>query len=761
MKRIITLVAWLSLCACSCFGQGLIVQYQNGGTVLGTFKKWLPINCSTNLTCTFTNGVIVMSASGGSAAAGGSNTQIQWNNATALGGISSWTTNGTTTITGASTGVLDLSAMSVTAGLKFPSAAGAAPTADSFPAFNTTNHTLVWGSNGTTIVGAAAATGTGTNTTCSNQFVTAVSALAAPTCTTDTLASAQHANQGTTTTVLHGNAAGNPSFGQVNFASDVTGTIQATNFPTLAGDVTTPGSSLTTTVVKLNGNSVPTGAAAHQVLDCTSASTCVWKTVPDCNGSSNALNYTQSTDVWSCLSISTLSNPMTTLGDVLYGGASGAATRLAGPTSAGTYFLQSKPSAGAATAPTFSLAGVIPNPQTGTTYTYLATDATSDRAGYTSFSNASAIAVTLPQAGSAGFGSNWVNVSCDIGAGTATITPTTSTISYSNGSTYTSAASSMALTTGQCAWIYSDNTNYFAIKFAAGGSGAPGGVTLLAKTASYAGVSGDFSSSSAAPTQIVFTLVATGQSYTLPSSAPSSGACVILEDSLASAPFMLGIITGGSTTLDGTAYTTAATTLQVGPGSSTEICSNGTNYFSLNGRGHPFMSTTGTGGVVIPEGIPGTATTGNFTGANTSQAAMFVLHETVLVTKMSGFVGTGSASATCDWGVYDSSGNLLTHTGSQGCGSGVTGTVIVATPASAVVLAPGTYYAAACSSVGAVTIGVVAFANEGYALLASTGTNAHVAGTGATACTAGVLPASLGAVTNNASIAVPSIGLIP
>jgi hypothetical protein len=51
--------------------------------------------------------------------------------------------------------------------------------------------------------------------TCTNQFVTSISSSAVPTCTTDTLASAQHANQGTTTTVLHGNAAGNPSFGSV------------------------------------------------------------------------------------------------------------------------------------------------------------------------------------------------------------------------------------------------------------------------------------------------------------------------------------------------------------------------------------------------------------------------------------------------------------------------------------------------------------------------------------------------------------------
>lgn len=54
-----------------------------------------------------------------------------------------------------------------------------------------------------------------TTTTCTNQFLTAINATGTGTCTTDTLASAQHANQGTTTTLLHGAVAGNPSFGAV------------------------------------------------------------------------------------------------------------------------------------------------------------------------------------------------------------------------------------------------------------------------------------------------------------------------------------------------------------------------------------------------------------------------------------------------------------------------------------------------------------------------------------------------------------------
>lgn len=157
-------------------------------------------------------------------------------------------------------------------------------------------------------------------------------------------------------------------------------------------------------------------------------------------------------------------NVLTTLGDLLYGGASGTPTRLAGPTAPGVYTLVEVPASGASTAETLSLAGVVPNPQTGTTYTYLSTDSTQDRAGYTTFSNPSSIAVTLPAAGSTGFGSNWVNKSCNIGVGTVTITPTTSTVSYTTGSSYTSAATSVALTTGQCLWIYSNNSNYFANK---------------------------------------------------------------------------------------------------------------------------------------------------------------------------------------------------------------------------------------------------------------------------------------------------------
>jgi hypothetical protein len=52
-------------------------------------------------------------------------------------------------------------------------------------------------------------------------------------------------------------------------------------------------------------------------------------------------------------------NPMTTLGDLLYGGASGAATRLAGPTVAGTYILTETPTGSAAVAPVWTNANTL------------------------------------------------------------------------------------------------------------------------------------------------------------------------------------------------------------------------------------------------------------------------------------------------------------------------------------------------------------------------------------------------------------------
>lgn len=109
------------------------------------------------------------------------------------------------------------------------------------------------GTGATTITGLVLGNGTSAMTAfagssgsaCSNQFTTntAISAagVVTNTCTTDTLASAQHANQGTTTTVLHGNASGNPSWGAVSLTADVSGTLPVGNGGTGATSLTAHG----------------------------------------------------------------------------------------------------------------------------------------------------------------------------------------------------------------------------------------------------------------------------------------------------------------------------------------------------------------------------------------------------------------------------------------------------------------------------------------------------------------------------------------
>lgn len=89
------------------------------------------------------------------------------------------------------------------------------------------------------------------------------------------------------------------------------------------------------------------------------------------------------------------------------------------------------------------------NAQTGTTYTYV----DGDRAKLVTHTNAASIAGTLPQAGGGGsFISGWHVDVQNRGAGTLTITPSTSTID---------GAASLSLTTNQGVRIFSDGTNYF------------------------------------------------------------------------------------------------------------------------------------------------------------------------------------------------------------------------------------------------------------------------------------------------------------
>jgi hypothetical protein len=128
----------------------------------------------------------------------------------------------------------------------------------------------------------------------------------------------------------------------------------AGNFPTLNQN-TTGNASTSTTATNIAGGAG--GSIPYQ----TAANT----TSLLANGTSGYLlqaNGTTLAPTW-VPAPTGFTNPMTTLGDVIYGGASGVGTRLAGNTTTTREFLTSVGSAGAALAPTFSalVSGDIPN----------------------------------------------------------------------------------------------------------------------------------------------------------------------------------------------------------------------------------------------------------------------------------------------------------------------------------------------------------------------------------------------------------------
>jgi hypothetical protein len=202
-------------------------------------------------------------------------------------------------------------------------------------------------------------------------------------------------------------------------------------------------------------------------------------------------------------------------------------------------------------------------------------------------------------------------------------------------------------------WEQSGNTHQFGNIAAVSVAGLTGsfltGVRVLKETGSYTGISADFSSPTAAPTQTIFTLTATGQAYTTPSTAPATGECVIIENSLASAPFILGVVTG-SLTLDGTAYGTVASSLSLSPGQSEWICSDGSNYYSQQGIGVPSSTASGIGGILVPY-ESGTPATGLVT-SNSPVCTVFNLYKRQLVTNITYDYTVGATGSTGDWGIY-------------------------------------------------------------------------------------------------------------
>jgi hypothetical protein len=156
-----------------------------------------------------------------------------------------------------------------------------------------------------------------------------------------------------------------------------------------------------------------------------------------------------SSDAYADAAVAAL-NPLTTIGDVWGGGASGVPARIVGGLT-GQSLASTNGSASA-----FASPGVAGRTVSGTTDTILCDSGTAlrDRGATITYTSASAVAVTLPQAGSSGCSSNFVFSAFVTGAGSVTVTPTTSTI---NG-----ASTLTIIQNGWCSISSPDNTNYIA-----------------------------------------------------------------------------------------------------------------------------------------------------------------------------------------------------------------------------------------------------------------------------------------------------------
>jgi len=179
-----------------------------------------------------------------------------------------------------------------------------------------------------------------------------------------------------------------------------------------------------------NGGLVVTGSTLGLLLTCSLNQSITW------NGSA-----------WVCGS-SGFSNPMSLLGDSIYGGVGGLPTRLPGPLTPNgvPQFWTDTPSGGAAAAEAWLQAGVPGRSVSGTTDTILTTDCYPNRVQYT---GSGAVAATLPTATTLGIPACVMRLANHTtGSSTAvTVTPTTWTV---NG------ASSLVIAQGQIATLYVD-----------------------------------------------------------------------------------------------------------------------------------------------------------------------------------------------------------------------------------------------------------------------------------------------------------------
>lgn len=280
------------------------------------------------------------------------------------------------------------------------------------------------------------------------------------------------------------------------------------------------------------------------------------------------------------------------------------------------------------TTPSFSLSEAV-SAQTGTSYTLL----TTDRSKLITLSNASSIAITIPQADTANFPDGWY---CDInnkGAGTATLTPNTSTIDGL--ATYT-------MRSGETIRVVSDGTNY---QLASVGGKAP--VVNAQTGTTYTFVTGDreklvtLSNASAvavALPQANTTTFKTGWKVT----ASNLGVGVVT-------------ITPTTSTINGLA------TLRLTTGQSVTIISDGINYQTIGLLGGAF-----TGGFKDNRyyfgGFGMSSGAGSGVTADLIRGSLFMVTKPTTFTRIGVHVSATGTATVCRLGIYAMDGNGVPET---------------------------------------------------------------------------------------------------
>jgi trimeric autotransporter adhesin len=276
-----------------------------------------------------------------------------------------------------------------------------------------------------------------------------------------------------------------------------------------------------------------------------------------------------------------LNNCMTTLGDVIYGGASGICTRLAGPTGVNgvSQFLIETPSGGAATALAFSPSGLVPRAATcpSNADALVATD----RNGLVTESDASACALSIAAAGGTGFASNYAVGVQNINTGAVTLTPTTSTID---------GGSSLTINEADSCTITTDNSNYFS-RCASGPLVAGANITLTRSPHSIT-IAASGSGGSAFPVTVSGTVTSGGIPY-FNSTTQESSSAILNTNVLVKGGGAGGAPTNSSITDNGTIITSPEA---IELGSSPPTNTVGTSGGGIAGEGTAFTGVSATDG---------------------------------------------------------------------------------------------------------------------------------------------------------------------